>query len=96
MAAYFIARVDISDREKYGRYLKEAPAIIEKYGGRVIVRSENPVALEGPDEKRRIIVIEFPSLEKIREFYDSPEYRRARTLREGAADGEIIAVDGSA
>jgi uncharacterized protein (DUF1330 family) len=50
--------------------------------------------LEGSDEKQRIILIQFSAIEKAQEFYYSPEYQKARKLRENAATGEIIVVDG--
>jgi len=94
MGAYFIARVKISDHEKYKEYLKVTPAIIEKFGGKALARSEGSTTLEGPEESRRIIVIEFPSVEEAKRFYNSSEYRNAKKLREGAAVGEIIVVEG--
>lgn len=94
MPAYVIARVDITDRLQYQKYTAVAPSAILKYGGRVIARSECPVALEGPEERRRIVIIEFPSGERAQEWYDSPEYRHARELRKDAAAGELIAIEG--
>jgi uncharacterized protein (DUF1330 family) len=94
MSVFIIARVDITDREQYRHYLKAAPAIIEHYGGKVIARSEEPLTLEGPEETRRIVILEFLSIAKAKEFYHSPEYRKARKLREGVAAGELIVIEG--
>ena len=94
MSAYFIARVKVTDREQYKKYLNAVPAVIKKFDGSVLSRTEEPLALEGPDENRRIILIEFPSVEKAREFYDSEDYRNVKKFREQAAEGEIIVVDG--
>jgi uncharacterized protein (DUF1330 family) len=94
MPAYVIARVDITDRQQYQHYLKATPPVIEQFGGRVIARTEAPLTLEGPDENRRIIIIEFPSVERAKEFYHSPEYRNAKKLREGAGTGELIVIEG--
>ena len=94
MPAYLIARVDIKDRDRYQEYLDIVPAIITKFGGKVIARSEEPVTFEGSDESRRIILIQFSAMEKAREFYFSPEYQEARKLREDAATGEMVVVDG--
>ena len=68
--------------------------IIEQYGGKLIARSENLITLEGPDESRRIVILQFPSVAKAKEFYHSPEYQKARKLREGAADGELVMIEG--
>jgi len=89
------ARGDITDRDQYQHYRKAALPVIEQYGGKVIPRSENSITLEGPDESRRIVILQFPSVERATEFYNSSEYRKARKLREGAAAGELIVIEGS-
>jgi len=94
MPAYVIARVNITDRQQYQKYLAVVPSAIVRYDGRVIARSEGPVTLEGREERRRVIIIEFPSVERAQEWYDSPEYRHARTLRKDAGVGELIAIEG--
>jgi uncharacterized protein (DUF1330 family) len=94
MPAYVIARVDITDREQYQHYLRAAPPVIIQYSGRVIARSEAPLTLEGPDENRRIIIIEFPSVERAKEFYHSPEYQNVKKIRKDAGTGELIVIDG--
>jgi uncharacterized protein (DUF1330 family) len=94
MSAYIIARADINDWDQFRHYIAVTPSIIEKYRGSVIALSEEPHTLEGPDETRRIVILQFPSVEKAKEFYHSPEYREARKLREGAAVGELILIDG--
>jgi uncharacterized protein (DUF1330 family) len=94
MAAYVIARINVNDWEKYNEYIKVTPGIIAKYKGRFIVRGGEMVTLEGPEEKWRIVVVEFPDLAKAREFYYSPEYTDARKIREGAALAQFVAVSG--
>jgi uncharacterized protein (DUF1330 family) len=96
MAAYIIARVSVTDSDKYNQYLKVTPEIIAKYGGKFIVRGGQAVTLEGPAEKWRIVVVEFSDLEKAKEFYYSPDYAGARKIREGAALAQFIAVEGVA
>jgi uncharacterized protein (DUF1330 family) len=59
-----------------------------------IASLEECMGLECPEETRRIILIEFPSVERAREFYNSPEYTEVKKLRANAAEGEIIIVDG--
>lgn len=96
MSAYIIARVHVTDWERYREYTKATPAAIEKFGGRFIVRGGETATLEGPREMARLVVIEFPSLEKAQGFYHSEEYSRAKKLREGAATGQFLVVDGYA
>jgi uncharacterized protein (DUF1330 family) len=94
MAVYLIARVKITDMNKYKQYLNVSPKVIEKYGGKYIARAGEKVTLEGPEETRRIVIIEFPSLERAKEFYNSIEYQEAKRLRKDAAIGELVVVDG--
>ena len=94
MTAYLLGRVEVTDPDRYKEYMKKTPGAIEKYGGRFIVRGGDVVTLEGPGETRRLVLIEFPSLEKAKEFYYSPEYQEAKKLRAGAASGQFLAIDG--
>ena len=96
MPAYIIARVQVTDWERYRQYTNATPAAVEKFGGRFIVRGGETVALEGPPETARLVVIEFPSLDQAEAFYRSEEYSRAKKLREGAATGQFLAVEGCA
>jgi uncharacterized protein (DUF1330 family) len=94
MAGYLIARVDVTDPEKYQDYTAVTPGLIAKYGGRFIVRGGETVTLEGPQETGRVVVIEFDSLEQAKAFYDSEEYQAAIKLRAGAATAQFIVVAG--
>ena len=94
MPAYMIARVNVTDWDKYNEYIKVTPGIITKFGGRFIVRGGETVTLEEPEEKWRIVVVEFPNIAKAKEFYYSPEYTDAKKIREGAALAQFVAVEG--
>jgi uncharacterized protein (DUF1330 family) len=94
MPAYMIVRVEISDWEKYREYMRHTPRIIAEHGGRFIVRGGESVTLEGAPSAQRLVVVEFPSLDQAKAFYDSPDYRRARAIRAGGGEAEIVAVEG--
>ncbi len=94
MAAYIIVRMHVTDMEQYQEYAKVTPGVVAQYGGRFIVRGGATVTLEGPEEKDRIVVLEFPSLDQAKVFYDSEEYAAAAKLREGAASAQFVAVEG--
>lgn len=96
MAAYIIARINVTDKDRYNEYIKVTPGIIAKYEGRFIVRGGNTVTLEGPEEKWRIVVVEFPDLQKAQDFYNSPDYAEAKKIREGAALAQFVAIEGVA
>jgi uncharacterized protein (DUF1330 family) len=94
MPAYLIARIRVTDPEKYRGYMALSPAAIERHGGRFLARGGEVATLEGEPEERRVVIVEFPSLEAARTFYDSPEYRKARAAREGAAEAQFFVVEG--
>jgi len=94
MSAYIIACITVTDPERYPDYTAETPALIAKHGGRFVVRGGSPTTLEGPEETRRIVVIEFPSRAAAEAFYNDPVYAPVRAIRWEAADSELILVDG--
>jgi uncharacterized protein (DUF1330 family) len=94
MPAYVIARVEVTDWDKYNEYLKAGPGTVAQYGGKFIARNGEKATLEGPEEIRRLIILEFPSLAKAKEWYNSKEYQNAKKLRAGASIGSLVAIDG--
>ncbi len=95
MAAYVIVQVNVTDAEKYEAYKKLTPASIEKYGGRFLVRGGAQENLEGTLEYSRIVLVEFPDVDRATQWYNSPEYQRAKTLRAGASTGVFTVVEGA-
>lgn len=96
MAAYLIVYMTVSNAEQLKKYQAVTPAAIAKYDGRFLVRGGPKVTVEGPDEHRRIVVVEFPTFKRAQEFWDSPDYRAAAELRKGAATFSAVIVDGVA
>jgi uncharacterized protein (DUF1330 family) len=94
MSAYILAEIEDHDPARYEQYKALAPDAIARYGGRYVARGGEAVTLEGDWKPKRIVVLEFPTLEAARTFHDSPEYRAARAKREGACDMRMIAVAG--
>jgi uncharacterized protein (DUF1330 family) len=94
MAAYLIAQIEITDWEQYKEYVKAVPGVIAQYGGKYIARGGETVVLEGEDQKRRVVLLEFPSLQKAKDWYHSKEYQQVKLLREGAGKGLLIAIEG--
>lgn len=94
MTAYVVIRISVNNPDKLKDYQQVAPSIIEKYHGKILARGGEVASLEGPEENRRIVIIEFPSFARAKEFYHSDEYTRAIELRKGAADFELIAIEG--
>lgn len=94
MAAYILVDARISDQAQYERYRADAPAVIAKYGGRYLVRGGATTVLEGDWQPHRVVVLEFPTVDAARRFYDSPEYRALRTIRQDAVSMSIFVVEG--
>ena len=94
MAAYVIADVDVTDPAGYDEYRKGVPATIAAHGGRYLARGGAVQVLEGDWIPRRAVILEFPSLERARAWYDSPEYRPLREMRARASDSRLVIIDG--
>ena len=95
MAAYVIAEVNVTDPTLYEDYKKMVPATVAKYGGRFTVRGGAVEVKEGGWSPARLVVLEFPSMERARAWYQSPEYAPALALRLKAADAKLILVEGT-
>ena len=91
---YVIARVDVTDPEAYARYAAAATKAIADHGGRALARGGRYEALEGTARARNV-VLEFESYDAARRYFHSAQYQAARALREGAAQIEIVLVEGS-
>ena len=92
---YLIANAAVSDAEAYEGYKKLAAAAIAQFGGRYVVRGGAIEELEGKwTGAPRVVIVEFDSVDQARKFYDSPEYRAAREARAGAADMNMLVVEG--
>ncbi len=91
---YVISRVDIRDPDAYARYAAEATKAITAHGGRALARGGRWEAVEG-QARARNVVLEFDSYDAARAYCYSAEYQAARTLREGAAEIEMVLVEGA-
>jgi uncharacterized protein (DUF1330 family) len=94
MAAYVIVELNVTDPAGFEEYRKQVPATIAQYGGRYLVRGGRCETLEGGWAPARVVVLEFPSMEAARRWYDSEEYRAPKALRLRSASGKAILVEG--
>src|SRR6266481_238007 len=96
MAAYSITDVEVLDADEFKRYRELAGAAVARYGGRFLVRGAEPVVAEGEwPLGQRVNIIEFPSMEQLRAWYDSPEYAPARDIAKRALRRRLLFVEGS-
>ncbi|EIE43341.1 TPA: DUF1330 domain-containing protein [Pseudomonas aeruginosa] len=94
MKAYWIAHVDVTDPARYAEYTSRAPAVFAHFGGRLLARGGRSEALEGRATPQRSVVIEFESYEQALACYRSAQYQAACAHRVGAAQAEVIIVEG--
>ena len=94
MPAFIIADVTTTDQATMDEYRKHVPATVAKYGGRFLVRGGACHTVEGGWTPSRLVVIEFPSLARAREWYDSPEYKDPKDMRLRAGKTNLVMVDG--
>ena len=88
------ARVDVTDPEAYARYATAAIKAAAAHGGKALARGGRYKALEGKARARNV-VLEFDSYDAARAECHSAEYQAARALREGAAEIEMVLVEGA-
>ena len=94
MSAYLIVDIDIHDAAGLEEYRNQVPATLTKYGGRFIVRGGKFEKLEGHWQPKRLVLLEFPSVEQAKRWYDSEEYRPLKAMRLKASSGSLILVEG--
>ena len=94
MSAYIIVDIDIHDAPGLEEYRKQVPATIAQYGGRFVVRGGKFETLEGAWQPKRLVVLEFPSVEQAKRWYNSEDYRDPKALRFKTAKSNLILVEG--
>ena len=94
MPAYVIVEIKIHDPVEYEEYKKLTPASISAYGGRFVIRGAPTESLEGDWNPQRIVVLEFPSVERGKEWWSSEMYGPAKAIRQKAAKTKMLVVEG--
>jgi len=94
MPAYIIVDVEIHDPVQYEDYKKMTPVSLAAYGGKFIVRGGKTETLEGDWQPQRIVVLEFPTVERAKEWWASETYAEAKSLRQRTAHTRMIVVEG--
>ncbi len=94
MSAYVIVEIDITDPIGYEEYKKQAAATVHKYGGKYIVRGGKIEVLEGDWHPNRLVVLQFESMQRAKEWLHCEEYREPRKMRHRTAKTKMILVEG--
>jgi uncharacterized protein (DUF1330 family) len=94
MSAYLIAEVEVTDAALFEQYRAGVPATIAAYGGKYLVRGGALEALEGTWQPKRVIILQFDSMARLKEWYQSKEYAPLIALRKASAKTNVIAIEG--
>lgn len=94
MPAYVIVQISVHDAQTYERYKQLAPPSIAQYGGRYLVRGGMTQPLEGTWQPPRLVLLEFPSVERAQAWWGSPEYAAAKALRHASAHTMMLLAEG--
>jgi len=94
MSAYVIVEIDIVDPTGYEEYKQLASATVEKYGGKYIVRGGAVETLEGDWKPKRIVVLQFGSMQRAKDWLYCEEYREPRKMRHRTARTRMVVVEG--
>lgn len=94
MAAYLFADLEVKDAAGYEVYRARVGDTITKYGGKFVVRGGKHEILEGDFNPKRVVLLEFPSMEALKRWYNSPDYKPLIAMRKAAAATNVIAVEG--
>ena len=95
MPAYLHANIEVIDPALYDEYRRQVGATIAAHGGRFLVRGGATERLEGSDPIRRQVILEFPDMAALKAWYHSAEYKPLIALRQRAASGTLVAIEGA-
>jgi uncharacterized protein (DUF1330 family) len=95
MPAYMIVTAKISDRESFiSGYGAAAGALVEKFGGKYVLRGPGAELLEGEwGDGASMVISEWPDKETAERFWNSPEYAEAKKLRDGVAEVQVLLIE---
>jgi len=94
MSVYMVIEVEVKDNELYSKYIEKVPDVLQKYGGRYLVKGGKITPLSGNWNPERIVLIEFDSIEQLQRCFKSKEYLELAPLREQSIISKAIVVDG--
>lgn len=94
MAAYVVVQVKVNNPEPYEVYKKGVAATLTPFGGKFLARGGKVETMEGDWTPERFVIIEFPSVENAKAWWNDPEYRKVASIRWANADSQMVVVEG--
>jgi uncharacterized protein (DUF1330 family) len=96
LKGYVVAELEIHDHELYSRdYIPHVAEVVAEFHGQYLARGGSPQTLEGDKAPSRVIIMEFPSPEMARTFWNSPKFRQLSEVRRQATISRIFLVEGA-
>ena len=96
MTAYLVADIEVTDPDAYAEYRRTVGESIAAFGGRFLARGGTTETLEGNWLPKRLVIVEFPTMERLQSWYASPEYAPALALRQRASVSSLVMTEGVA
>ena len=94
MTAFIVVDISVENAKTYDQYKLLAPPSIAKYGGRYVARGGKTEVLEGSWQPSRLVILEFPSMERAQSWWSSAEYAEAKALRQRSASTKMVLIEG--
>ena len=94
MTAFIVVDISVENAKTYDQYKLLAPPSIAKYGGRYVARGGKTQLLEGSWQPSRLVILEFPSMERAQSWWSSAEYAEAKALRQRSASTKMVLIEG--
>ena len=94
MAVYAVVNIQITDPDRYAQYREQAPPTIAHYGGKYLARGGKVEVLEGEWTPQRLVILEFESMKRFNEWYNSPEYAPLKRLRGETTLSDFVVIEG--
>ena len=94
MPAYVIVEIDVLSDETYETYKQMVPASLASFDGKFLVRGGATEELEGNWSPKRLVILEFPSIDQAKAWWNSPDYLEAKRVRQASANTKMIVVEG--
>jgi len=94
MTGYVVVQVDIEDPDGFAQYREMVPPTLDIYGGKYLVRGGDYECVEGDWDPKRLVIIQFESVERAKAWLNSDEYAPAKQLRHQTAQSKCVVVDG--
>jgi uncharacterized protein (DUF1330 family) len=94
MSAYLVALITVTNQEKFLEYATLSAAAVERYGAKFVIRGSDIEVVEGEMAHSRVVILEFKDKDMAKAFFDSPEYAKAKEVRQEACDFHAFIVEG--